>query len=238
MRFISLIPARSGSKGLPNKNIKELNGKPLLAWTIESSLSCSSIEKTIVSTDSQQYADIAISYGAEVPFLRPAEFSQDSSTDLQMVLHFIDWIQSESLNFDGIIHLRPTTPFREVTVLEKAIELFIREYDDITCLRSVEEMSETAYKSYLVEEGRLNPIIKGWNLDKVNQPRQAFPKTFSANGYIDILKLKHIVKKRDLHGNEVLPFHTSQSIEIDNEMDFNKASWFSSNVNNLGGSKL
>ena len=109
---VALIPARAGSKGVPGKNIRLLGGYSLLAWSIAASLKTKSIDRVIVSTDSEEYATLARELGADVPFLRPAELSGDRSTDYDFVLHSLNWLRENSSEPDYIVHIRPTTPFR------------------------------------------------------------------------------------------------------------------------------
>lgn len=112
-RIITIIPARGGSKRIPGKNIAPLAGKPLIAHSIEESLDCSLVERTIVSTDDPEIAEVARRWGAEVPFLRPGEFSRDDTTDLPVFIHALEWLQAnDNLLPDLVVHLRPTTPLR------------------------------------------------------------------------------------------------------------------------------
>ena len=125
--MIAVIPARSGSKGVLDKNIKILDGKPLLAYSILSAKTIPLIKRVIVSTDSLKYAKIAKMYGAEVPFLRPKEISQDNSSDFDVFNHLIGWFRQNKENIPNIfVHLRPTTPLRERKVLIDAINHFLK----------------------------------------------------------------------------------------------------------------
>ncbi|HET9913914.1 MAG TPA: acylneuraminate cytidylyltransferase family protein, partial [Anaerolineales bacterium] len=124
MTIIGLIPARGGSKTIPHKNIKPLVGKPLIAWTIEAAKKCRALSRVIVSTDDAQIAEVAQQWGAEVPFLRPAELAGDATSSLAVVLHLIQWLKKH----DGavpeyILLLQPTSPFRTTEDLDAAIEL-------------------------------------------------------------------------------------------------------------------
>ncbi|MBT6052972.1 MAG: acylneuraminate cytidylyltransferase family protein, partial [Candidatus Scalindua sp.] len=122
MEKIAIIPARSGSKGVPRKNIYFLGGHPLIAYTIAAAVLSSYIERVIVSTDSEEIAGIARDYGAEVPFLRPLEFARDHSSDREYLLHTMQWFQdSEGHVPEYWVHLRPTTPLREVGIVDQAI---------------------------------------------------------------------------------------------------------------------
>jgi N-acylneuraminate cytidylyltransferase len=221
LEILSLIPARSGSKGVRDKNIKMLGGYTLLEWSIRASLLSQSISRTIVSTDSAEYRNLAISKGAECPFLRPEEISTDSSGDIDFINHALGELKQTGYRPDFIIHLRPTTPFRDPSVIESAISQI-----DLgalwTSIRSVHEMSESAYKSFEIEEsGNLVAAFsRESNLEKSNLGRQLFPKTFQANGYIDVLSVAHILKTGEIHGGSVQAFLTEPAIEIDTAFDF------------------
>ena len=126
IRILCIIPARSGSKGLPHKNIKDYRGKPLLAWSIEQAQLCRYDMKIVVSTDSKEYADIAMKYGAEAPFLRPLEISGDLSTDYECMKHSVEWLkQNQQYYPDIVLQLRPTSPLRNVEDINNAIGLFL-----------------------------------------------------------------------------------------------------------------
>jgi N-acylneuraminate cytidylyltransferase len=218
---IALIPARSGSKGLPHKNIKLLGNHPLIAWSILAATKANEIDRVIVSTDSHEYAAIAKEYGAEVPFLRPLEISGDRSTDYDFIIHALNWLRDFDEEPDLIIHLRPTTPFRNPFLIDKAINFF-KGNKQATALRSAHEMSESAYKTFEIsEEGRFKRVASvEFSLDHANNARQQFPPTYMANGYVDVLSTAFIRKNKIIHGDWVVPFLTSLALEVDNEDDF------------------
>ena len=226
MKIIAVIPARSGSKGVPDKNIKMLVKKPLIAYSISAAIKSKLIDRVIVSTDSEKYASISKDYGAEVPFLRPAELAGDSSSDYDFVKHLLDWLSENEGNMpDYIIHLRPTTPLRDPSILDSAIEKFMNN-GEATSLRSAHEMSETAYKQFELEDKYFKTICTGsFDLDKANNSRQSFPKTYSPNGYVDILRTSHILENHLLHGNRVMGYVTDFTIEIDTIEDFAFLEW-------------
>ncbi len=226
-KIYSMIPARAGSKGVPSKNIRLLGGKPLLAWSIETSLRTSLIHRTIVSTDSEQYAEIARSYGAETPFLRPSELANDRSTDLECFKHFLEWFQEyEGGVPEYVVHLRPTTPLRDPFVVEQALLQIIR-HPEATALRSAHEMSETAYKCLEIRNGLFKPMgSDSFDMDQANLPRQMFPKTYSPNGYVDVLVSAAYAETGKIHGNHVLPFITDFSNEIDTEEDLARLEYY------------
>ncbi len=221
-RIIAIIPARSGSKGVIGKNIRILGGFPLMAWSIEAAKKTPSIDRIIVSTDSPEYSNLAIQYGAEVPFLRPPELSGDSSGDIDFIQHALGWLKkNEGYEPDYIVHLRPTTPFRNPALIEKAINDFLKA-DPFTSLRSAHEMPESAYKTFEISpEGVYKRVgLESTELDSANNARQSFPKTYQANGYVDLLSVKFIEKTGLLHGNRVMPFITEVVTEVDSEGDF------------------
>lgn len=221
-KAIALIPARSGSKGVPNKNIRDLGGYPLIAWSIMAAKKSKLIDRVLVSTDSEKYAKLAIQFGAEAPFLRPPEFSGDRSTDYDCVVHALDWLALNGGEPEYIAHIRPTTPLRNPLFIDSAIEAFENSFESITALRSAHEMSESAYKTFeITEDGRFKRIAsKGTALDSANNARQQFPATYHANGYVDVLSTRFIREAGLLHGDWVLPFITPSVVEIDTEDDF------------------
>lgn len=226
MEILCLIPARSGSKGIKNKNIKKLNGKPLIAYTIEQAINTKYKMKIIVSTDSQEYADISKKYGAEVPFLRPKEISGDLSTDIEFIKHSVDWLKhNQDYIPDIILQLRVTSPLRKVDDINKSLELFINNFEKYDSLRSVYELDKTPYKMYHIEKNNLIPIIKNYNNlnESFNCGRQNFPKTYIHNGYIDILKTS-ILNNNLISGNNILPYVMSKNdnIDLDNIDDWEK----------------
>lgn len=218
---VALIPARAGSKGVPNKNVREIAGHPLLAWTIAACRKAESIGRVIVSTDSPAYADLAWRYGAEAPFLRPAEISLDRSTDYEFIAHALAWLEANGATPELIAHMRPTTPLRDPAVIDAAVSQFAGARG-ASALRSVHPMSESAYKTFeITGDGILKRVgSDSTALDAVNNPRQGFPDTFQANGYVDVLSAAFIRDSAIIHGDRVMPFKTDPVIEVDTESDF------------------
>ena len=218
---IAIIPARSGSKGVPDKNIKSLGGRPLIAYSIQAGLMAENIDRVIVSTDSENYAAIAKEYGAEVPFLRPVEISTDFSTDYEFIRHALDWLKaSEGKIPEYIVHLRPSTPLRDPAVVAAAVEAF-RKDKEATALRSVHEMSESAYKCFCIESGHLVDLVIGsTNLEGANNARQSYPKTYHGNGYVDVLRSEFVLEHGKIHGDRVMAYVTDVIHEVDSETDF------------------
>jgi len=219
--IIALIPARSGSKGVPHKNIRKLGEYPLIEWSIAACNATTLIDRTIVSTDSENYAKISRIMGAEAPFLRPSRYSGDRATDYDFIKHALDWLALNGEEPEYIVHIRPTTPFRAVEMIDQAIETFIS-HSQATALRSVHPMSESAYKTFeIARGGQLKRIASdSTELDAANNARQEFPSTYIANGYVDVLSTRFIRKTKLIHGDHVIPFITPVVGEVDTEEDF------------------
>jgi N-acylneuraminate cytidylyltransferase len=223
MEVFALVTARSGSKGVPDKNLKQIGNHSLLEWSIKASLKTSQITKTFLSTDSADYAEIGESYGAIIPFLRPLELASDSAVDFDVIHHFLSSLKASP---DVIVHIRPTTPLRNPLIISEAVECFVNLKNEITSLRSVHEMSESAYKTFEVsDKGLLKPIASVTDGDKANLPRQAFPKTYQANGYVDVLNPEFILNERKLHGDKIFAFKTPVVTEVDSLTDLEYLDW-------------
>jgi N-acylneuraminate cytidylyltransferase len=228
LNIVTLIPARSGSKGLKDKNIKLYKGIPLLAHSIKLSLECKYINETYVSTDSTIYQDIAIKHCSKVTPLRPKEISDDLSPDIDTFIHFINMYKDQNRPIpDIIIHLRPTYPNRNIDLLNNCIEDFIKNYNNYDSLRTVVMIEKSPYKMYYIEDNILTPYIKLHSSfdEPYNQARQNFPNTYLHNGCIDIVKTDVIINKNLLSGDKIYPFimKDSEIDDIDNIKDFIKS---------------
>jgi len=218
---VGVIPARSGSKGVPQKNIKLLAGYPLIAYSIIASKLSSKIERTIVSTDSQEFAEIALAYGAEVPFLRPQEISKDNSLDIEYVAHVLKWLQTyEKSQPEYLVILPPPTPLRDPVLIDRAIEKIIH-CKEATSLRSAHETRESPYKLFQVKDDFYTGMFPDDpRPEYYNLPRQAFPPVYHPNGYVDIIKSQTMTNLGSLHGPRILSFITPEVGELDRSEDF------------------
>ncbi len=216
-----LVPARAGSKGVPNKNIRKLGGHALLAYSVRAGLLARSVDRVIVSTDSEEYAEIARSYGADTPFIRPAEHADDQAGDDAVVGHLMRWLAENGEAVpDLIAYLRPTAPLRDPGVVDAAVAE-LRGQSDATSLRSIHPMSETAYKTLEFEDGRLKPLgMVDGDLDTVSAPRQGFPVTYFGNGYVDVFRGSRPLDGKPLYGDQVAGFMTDPISDIDTVSDF------------------
>ena len=216
----ALIPARGGSKGVPKKNIKKLIDHPLLAYSISACKMAGSIGRVIVSTDSQEIADVALRYGAEVPFIRPPELATDDSKDIDVIEHYF-----EEVGGDEVAYIRPTTPLR----LPKLIDYCIKDYYDnqqerCTGVRSMHELPESPHKMFMInDDGECCGFFPDFNGIKnyTNLPRQMFPKAYQPNGYLDIVK-RSTLSGGDTFGDVILPIVTEEVIEVDTQYQFNQ----------------
>ncbi len=219
--IVAIIPARSGSRGVADKNIKLLRGHPLIAYSIRAAILTPTIDRVIVSTDSKEYAAIARKYGGEAPFLRPKDISGDNSTDLEFVDHALVWLdQNEGIIPKLIVHLRPTTPLRDPRIVEKAISTICNDIP-ATALRSIHEMSNPAYKCFELVDNYLACICnQSTDIEPTTLPRQSFPTTYEPNGYVDILKTDFLMSRKKIHGHRVIGFQTPRVADIDTPDDF------------------
>ena len=220
MSMIAIIPARSGSKGVVNKNIINFGGFPLIAYSIAAAKMINEVERVIVSTDSVAYAKIANKFGAETPFIRPIEISDDRSTDYDLFEHALSWLESnENYNPEYVLHLRPTTPIRDKSVILDAISLF-KKHPEASSLRSGHLASESPFKWFLKDKnGYFKGIRSDLTPEKINMARQTFPPTYISNGYVDILKADYIKNNKKLHGDKMLIFESPFCSQIDNKDD-------------------
>lgn len=207
--ILAIVPARSGSKSIPQKNIKLLARKPLIAYTIEEAKKSKYISRIVVSTDSEQIAEIAKNLGVEVPFLRPKELAEDNVQDLPVFKHALEWLKNkEGYTPDVIVHLRPTAPLRKSKHIDKGIKILI-EHPEADSVRSVYPAPKHPLKMWKIEDGYLVPFIpeEAYNIKEAyNYPRQKLPPAYVQNGSVDVIRTKTILEKNSMSGDKILPF--------------------------------
>lgn len=209
-----MVPARSGSKSIQDKNLQKIRGHSLIAWAVTVATNISEAS-TFIDTDSPEYAAEATMYGAVVPFLRHPELAGDTTSDTES---FAEFAKRMALDGDtAIVHLRPTTPLRNQNVVKKALEQFQSNASSRFSLRSLHEMPESAYKCFEVDPNGLIQSLRGLvaSTEQANQPRQSFPTTYVANGYIDIFKASNLQEFQSIHGPEIQSFITETAVEVD-----------------------
>ncbi|OHA00999.1 MAG: hypothetical protein A3C11_03265 [Candidatus Sungbacteria bacterium RIFCSPHIGHO2_02_FULL_49_12] len=208
----ALILARGGSKRVPRKNIKELLGKPLLAYTILQGRASKYIDRLVVSTDDEEIAAVAKEYGAEAPFLRPAELAGDTVTDFPVFVHALEWLwDHEQYAPDIVVQLRPTHPLRKSEHIDLAIELLAR-HPEADSVRTVKEPDQTPYKMYKIgDDGILEPLLPIYEVqESFNLPRQKLPKAYEHVGVADVMWHRTLAEKKQMTGSKAIPLVLEQ----------------------------
>jgi len=219
-KILAIIPARSGSKGLKDKNIKNLNGKPLIAYTIEAALKSEVFEDIVVSTDSDKYREISEKYGAWVPFLRSKESSQDTSSTNDVIEEVLLNLKQMGKEYDCFMILQPTSPLRSYEDIKKAIKLF---YDKQA--NSIISMCECNHSPLLTKELNDEMKLDGF-LSQLNKTRrQDLKKFYQINGAIYLVKLDYFFKYKNIYekNSYALIMNKKRSIDIDDNDDFKYA---------------
>lgn len=201
LNILAIIPARGGSKGVPGKNSKLLAGKPLIAYSIEAAQASKLILTTIVSTDDEQIAAIAKHYGAEVPFIRPAELATDSARSLDVVLHAIDFLTSQERYFDAVCLLQPTTPFRAEGFIDTCIDTFIEQKVD--SLVSVQVVPHEYNPHWTFESDANGNLHIATGEENIISRRQDLPKAFIRDGSVYLTKVSVLKEQQSLYGKSI-----------------------------------
>lgn len=230
---LAIIPARQGSKGLPGKNIRLLAGDPLIAYSIAAGIQSKFVNRTICSTDSEEIAELARKYGAEVPFLRPSEFAQDDSPDIDFFTHVIAELGKDGYRPDLIVQLRPSDPIRPIGLVDEAVQLMI-DNPQADSVRSVTEPPISPYKMWTINEaGSLNPLLTVPGVaEPFNLPRQKLPEVWWHIGVLDVVRTNVITETNSLSGKVILPIKVEQrlSADIDTLEEFNRAEQILQNI--------
>lgn len=226
MKILGLIPARGGSKGIPRKNIKLLQGKELIRYTIETGLACSVIDEIVVSTDDAEIAKVSQKAGATVPFLRPAHLATDQSPSIDTVIHALKYFENIGQIFDAVCLLQPTTPFRHQKDLEEAIRLFKVKGAD--SLISVREVPHTFNPHWVFEEKKDGFLKISTGESQIISRRQDLPKSYYRDGAVYITKKEIILEQKSLYGNTIIhhEMKSSSRINIDTLADWQMAEAF------------
>lgn len=228
MEILAIIPARGGSKGLPGKNIRLLSGHPLISYSILAAQKSSKINRIIVSTDSKEIAEISEKYGAEVPFIRPANLAEDNSKDIEVFQHALNFLKEKENYFpDFVIQLRPTSPIRFLDDIDNCINL-LKNNADADSVRVVTESPITPYKMWKIkdENSPMEPLLEIEDIiEPYNESRHTLPKVYWQVGVLDVIRTNIINEKNTMSGNKILPYiiNREYSVDIDNVKDFENA---------------
>lgn len=221
-KILALIPARGGSKGIKNKNIIELCGKPLISYTIDAAKGCNYIDDIVVSTDSEEIAKVARKYGAWVPFMRPAKYATDTSSTLDVVLHAVNKLKEEGNKYDVLVLLQPTEPLRDAVDIKGAIEkYFIEGAKDLVSVSKVDD--HPLLMRTINKDGTLKKLL---NLSSTCR-RQDMPDYYRVNGCIYINGINNLKEETSFNDNN-MPYIMSQehSVDIDEPKDLVLAEYY------------
>jgi CMP-N,N'-diacetyllegionaminic acid synthase len=224
-KFLAIIPARGGSKRLPRKNLLQLGGKPLIAWTIEAALRCPYIDEVMVTTDDSEIAEVSKKYGAKIPFLRPDELASDNATSFDAVKHAVDFYRAElGKEFDFIIMLQPTSPLRTSFNISEAIKQCAEK--QASAIISVCEVDHSPlWMNTLPSDQSMSYFIRE---DVKNKRSQDLPKNYRLNGAIYICEVSRMLNEKTFFiSQDIYAYIMSKetSIDIDDLFDFNLASY-------------
>lgn len=219
MRVLAIIPARGGSKGLPGKNIRPLCGKPLIGWTIEQAQQSKYIDEIFVSTDSQEIADVAETFGVSVPDLRPAELASDTATSASFVIYTIEKLKSEGKEFDYIILLEPTSPLRTAQDIDSSIEI-LKTNPEVQSVVGVCK-AECAHPAFMVRidsNGILAPYLDQMRAVR----RQDIGDLYYFEGTVYVSTIDAFLEKESFYHDKTLPYIVpkSRAFEIDDQEDW------------------
>jgi N-acylneuraminate cytidylyltransferase len=220
---VALIPARQGSKRVPGKNVRRLGAHPVLAYTVAPALESGVFDAVIVSTDSEETAAIARHYGAEVPFLRPAQFAGDTSPDIEWVEYTLAELKRQGRTWDAFSLLRPTSPFRSAATIQRAWRRFAAQAG-ADSLRAVEKCAQHPGKMWTVDGDRMTPLLQGappgrpWH----STPYQALPPVYVQNASLEMAWTRVVLDHRTIAGDVIVPFFTEgfEGFDINDHYDW------------------
>jgi N-acylneuraminate cytidylyltransferase len=228
---VALVPARGGSKSIPRKNLRPLGGHPLIAWSIAAGRDARSVEAVVVSTDDREIADVALDYGADVPFLRPKELARDETPDLPVFEHALRWLERErGWRPEMVVQLRPTSPGRPAGMVDEAVAR-LRAHPNATSLRAVTSAGQNPFKMWRSGGEYLAPLIGGLRDELFNEPRQRLPPVLWQTGHVDAIRPGTILGEASMSGRLILSFLVDPrySLDIDTPEQWAYAEWLLGN---------
>lgn len=221
MNIVAIIPARGGSKGLKRKNVLPLNGKPLIAYSIEAALKLDNVSRVIVSTDDEEIAEIAKQWGAEVPFIRPEYLASDTATTIDVLKHTIEFLkENEGFETDHVLLLQPTSPLRSEQHAREALDLYLQSDCPVVSV----SLADT--HPFLMRVKKENYLIPFMELpDQKATRRQDLPEVYELNGAIYLTDHHHLMIENSIYTDKVIPYVMDKrsSVDIDDEIDFKLA---------------
>ena len=227
--ILAIIPARGGSKGIPRKNIRPFAGYPLIAFSIAAANQAESAIRVIVSTDDQEIAEVARQFGAETPFLRPAELAADRTTDLPVFQHALHWLaENENYHPEMVLHLHATTPVRPRGLVDQAVRL-LHKHAEVECVRSVVSPGQNPYKMWKIDPqtGHMIPLLTVPGISEpYNTPRQLLPAVYLQTGHVNAIRPVAILQG-SMTGTTILPLMIDANYEVDMDTlaDWERGEW-------------
>jgi CMP-N-acetylneuraminic acid synthetase len=220
-RVLAIIPARSGSKGLPDKNVKELHDKPLLAWSIIQAQASEHVDDVMVNTDSKRYAAVSREYGAEVPFIRPDRLARDKTAIDDVIIHHLDWLENRGETYDLITLVEPTSPLRKKKDIDAPLERLVDRSETADSIVSVRLLREEGHP-YLVKEIVNEKLKPYYETNEEIYQRQQLPDLFQLEGTIYASTVDSYRDQRDFVQEQTLPYQVDrwQAPEVDDIYDF------------------
>jgi len=214
---LAVVTARGGSKGIPGKNIRPFAGYPLIAYSIAAGRQAATVTRLVLSTDDERIAQVGRQYGAEVPFLRPAELARDDTLDWPVFKHVLTWLETkESYRPQAVVHLRPTSPLRPKNCVDEAVRLLL-DRPEADSVRTVIPAEQNPYKMWrLAGDGSLKSLLTVEGIrEPYNSPRQALPAAYWQTGHVDVVRPSVILGKRSMSGRKILPLIVDSRFAVD-----------------------
>lgn len=220
MKILAIITARAGSKRIPGKNTKVFGGKPLIQWTFDLVKKISKLENVLVSTDDEKVVDLAKESGLLTPWLRPSELSGDKASSIDVCLHAIDWYEKENGKIDAILLLQPTSPFREMSTVNKGISLFLENSNEPVI--GVSTSKESPRWCFEKSGDFLKPLF---GLEEFKKRSQDLPEYFTVNGSFYLVKVEHLKKTGSFYSEKITPLYMNsrEGLDIDVPADWDLA---------------
>ncbi|GAP05305.1 MAG TPA: transferase [Anaerolinea thermolimosa] len=226
---LAIIPARGGSKGIPRKNVRLFAGHPLIAYSIAAARQSELVTRVIVSTDDEEIARVARDYGAETPFLRPAELAQDQTLDLPVFQHALRWLEEqEGYQPELVVQLRPTSPVRPPALVDEAVQILLA-HPEAHSVRGVVPAGQNPHKMWRIDpqNGQMIPLLQVPGLEEpYNAPRQVLPPVYWQTGHIDVIR-PEVIRKGSMSGQVILPVMVdpAYTVDIDTPRDWARSEW-------------
>lgn len=218
-KVLAIVPARAGSKGLPGKNVRPFRGKPLLQWSVEHGLSSRCVDKIVVSTDSEEFADVARKCGAAVPFLRPEFLASDTATSVDVILHAVDFLEERGEFFDILTLLEPTSPLRAPEDIDNALELLLSESEAESVVSvSRTEAHHPAFLMQMMGDKFLKPYLSDFKVIR----RQEITPLYFLDGTVYVSRIEALRRRRSFYHERTLGYEVPKykSFEVDDLDDF------------------